>query len=164
MNCGFSMCFDKLRYCVIALLVIALDQVTKVWAIASCTSRHELFPGVTCELVFNKGISWGMLPARSVLEQCMLNVGLISIVIFLLYHTYKRWVKGFAIGGEVLVIAGALSNIADRFLHGAVVDFIHVGYYGIEFPTFFNLADAAIVVGVLCMLFSPRGSYAAVSR
>lgn len=147
-------------YFILALLVVTLDQITKVWALTSCVVRRELFPGISCELVFNKGISWGMFQAHGMLEQVTLTLLLIGIILFLMHYTCRRIARGFGILGEVLVIAGALSNIADRFLHGAVVDFIHLGYWGIEFPTFFNIADTAIVLGVLLMLFSTKGSYA----
>ena len=157
MNFLLTGILGKGHYFVIMALVVAIDRLTKVWALTTCLTYRALMPGLSCELVFNKGISWGMLQADSRLSQIALTCALISIIVFLLYYTYKRFERGLTIVGEVLVIAGSLSNIADRLLYGAVVDFIHIGYHGLEFPTFFNIADAAIVLGVLMMLKSTKG-------
>ncbi len=53
------------------------------------------------------------------------------------------WLEGASYG---LVLAGALGNLADRLMHGCVVDFIHVHYGWFNFPVF-NVADSAITIG-----------------
>lgn len=147
-------------YLFLAVVVLMVDRLTKLWALSSCLTQRVLMPGVSCELVFNKGISWGILQAHDTLSQFVLNLVLMGIIVFLFYYTYKRLHTGLIVVGEVLVIAGALGNIVDRLLYGAVIDFIYVGYNGFHFPTFFNIADAAIVVGVFFMLISTRRSHA----
>ena len=60
-----------------------------------------------------------------------------------------------------LIIGGALGNVYDRLVHGAVVDFLHFHYAGWSWPAF-NLADSAITVGVVMMLWGqlfPRGDH-----
>ena len=59
--------------------------------------------------------------------------------------------RGINVLGEVMVIAGSSSNIIDRMVRGGVVDFIEFSYKNWAWPTF-NIADAAIVVGVFFML------------
>ena len=56
----------------------------------------------------------------------------------------------FAQWGAVLVIVGALSNVIDRLLYGAVIDYIPL----LNFSTF-NLADVQIILGALLLSFSP---------
>ena len=55
-------------------------------------------------------------------------------------------------GGLALIIGGAVGNVYDRLVHGAVVDFLHFHYAGHSWPAF-NLADSAITVGVVLMLW-----------
>ena len=51
-----------------------------------------------------------------------------------------------------LIIGGAAGNVYDRLVHGAVVDFLHFHYQAYSWPAF-NLADAAITLGVVLMLW-----------
>ena len=59
-----------------------------------------------------------------------------------------------------LIIGGALGNVYDRLVHGAVVDFLHFHYAGWSWPAF-NLADSAITVGVVMMLWGQLSGHAA---
>ena len=77
-----------------------------------------------------------------------IQVMIVSLIIF--------WMKKsnnftqFALFG--LIVGGAMGNIYDRFVYGAVVDFIDVFYSNYHFPTF-NLADAAISIGCLMWFY-----------
>ena len=135
-------------------LVFVVDRLSKAWALALCSTPRFLAPGLTCQLTFNQGISWGLFKAENLFAWIALTSVLAIIIILLSYHAYKRWQQNNSILGETLVIAGALSNMFDRVFYGAVIDFILLGYDGLYFPTLFNVADVAITIGVLCMLKS----------
>lgn len=75
-----------------------------------------------------------------------LSVGLAFLFILILRITQSK--RG-GIAGVDLILAGALSNIIDRSLHGGVTD-----YLGVWFLPLFNLADVAIVFGVIWLIFS----------
>jgi signal peptidase II len=99
----------------------------------------------------NYGVSFGMFTAQSAEMRWML-VGLTSVIalgVLVWIFRERKWPDIFALG---LVFGGALSNIRDRFGRGYVVDYadLHFG----EFRPFliFNLADAAITIGVLIIL------------
>jgi len=102
---------------------------------------------LSVNLSWNRGISWGMLQFDSSLGFAVLSVGIILIVVLLTIYTFVQYRAHENICGEVLILAGAVSNIVDRFWYNSVVDFIdfHVNDY---FWPVFNVADAFIVLGV----------------
>ena len=66
--------------------------------------------------------------------------------------TFKKWQQHTSILAELAVLAGAISNIIDRYLYGGVVDFIHAHLGGWSWPIF-NVADMAIVLGIFCIFW-----------
>ena len=64
--------------------------------------------------------------------------------------------QGILASGLSLIVGGALGNVIDRVLHGHVIDFIRVHYREHYFPAF-NVADSAITIGVIIMLFDMLG-------
>jgi signal peptidase II len=134
------------------VVVLLIDRISKTWALGLGSRSYTLMPGLTAELTFNKGVSWGLLSTQSWLGQLLLMVLLVAVIGALSWQSYKRWQQKKSILGELLVIAGALGNCWDRISYGAVVDFIFIHYKGWGFPALFNGADVAIVGGV-CLLF-----------
>ena len=157
------------RIAAIALsaLIFAVDQWVKAqviwaWGVLESSRRAASLgirdPGVEIGLSFfkltwteNYGVSLGMLTAQSVEMRYMLVAltSLIALVVLVWMLREKGKADLFALA---LVLGGALGNIYDRFTRGFVVDYadLHFG----EFRPFliFNLADAAITVGVLIIL------------
>lgn len=82
----------------------------------------------------------------------------IAIVIFLIMWLRKSETKRVAIGLG-LIIGGAIGNIIDRGLHGAVVDFLDFHINSYHWPAF-NIADSCITIGAMILvfdsLFSPK--------
>jgi len=138
---------------VIAVVVTIVDQVSKHLLKSLLTERTgiEVIPGFfDLVTVWNRGVSFGMLGGDGALPPWVLSAVAvaISIALFLwLTRITLRW-TAMAIG---LVIGGAVGNVIDRALWGAVFDFadFHVG--GWHWPAF-NVADAAIVLGVAALL------------
>ena len=109
-------------------------------------------------LVWNRGVSFGMFANQSLLSILILNGMAIVALIFLFVWCcrippYKRLNFNIERIGMSCVIGGALGNIADRFLYGAVVEFIDLHYSGYHWPAF-NIADFAISIGAILMIFS----------
>jgi signal peptidase II len=117
-------------------------------------------------LVRNYGISYGWFQGIGLSARWILVAIAVAAVIFL--WTWLRYAQsrlsGLALG---LIIGGAIGNAIDRVAHdGAVVDFLrfHVTTPGFTFhwPYVFNLSDAAIVAGVIGLLYeSVQGARAA---
>jgi signal peptidase II len=130
---------------VVGLTVIA-DQVTKAIAVASLERGEEVnvFLGLDMTYVRNEGVAFGALSGGGPLLVVAIAAALAGLVVYFVLNsdTPFLWLP---VG---LILGGALGNLADRAREGAVVDFIDP----IAWPAF-NLADAAIVVGVLGLVY-----------
>ena len=139
----------------VAGVVFVLDQALKALMLGPLALRSvgaiELLPVFALRYTENKGVSLGMLTASTETGRWLLVALTAAIAIGVLVWMWreKHRVDGLALG---FVLGGALGNILDRARLGYVVDFadLHFG----EFRPFmiFNLADAAITVGVVLLL------------
>ncbi len=138
---------------ILAVVIIVADQASK-WLLQDMLLKQpviEVIPGFfNLVMVWNRGISFGMLGGAGALPPWVLSAVAVAICIalfFWLRAARSRW-TAWAIG---LVIGGAIGNVIDRARWGAVFDFadFYIGRW--HWPAF-NVADAAIVVGVLALL------------
>jgi signal peptidase II len=143
-----------LPWLILAVVVGVLDQVTKQMVMANLR-LGELIP-ITgffdLVLVFNTGAAFSFLADHSGWQRWFFTILAFGISAWLLtlmhHHRHEKLLPtAFA-----LIIGGALGNVYDRLVHGAVVDFLHFHYAGWSWPAF-NLADSAITVGVAMMLW-----------
>jgi signal peptidase II len=140
---------------VLALVIFVADQWLKNHVVNTMGMQlhetRELVPFFDFTLVHNYGISLGMFQAQSMEMRWML-VGVTSLIALVV----TVWMLRERLLGEILglslILGGALGNIKDRYELGYVVDFadLHFG----EFRPFmiFNIADAAITIGVVIIL------------
>ncbi|HQY31267.1 MAG TPA: signal peptidase II [Thermomicrobiales bacterium] len=131
----------------IAVLVVALDLVSK-WIIVSMMdlgeSRWLVQDQIGLELVHNRRFAFSLGPASGY-AQIVAIVAVIVVGYLLLTNTFGT---GFVVHiGTGLILGGALGNTIDRIARGFVVDFFAVG----AFPRF-NIADAALTLGIACLL------------
>jgi signal peptidase II len=148
----------------VALVLLGLDQLTK-WAaldLLDLAARPvAVTPFFNLVLVWNRGVSFGMLDALGAVAPWLLSGLALAVVIALLFWLRRSEHAVMAIGLG-LVIGGALGNVIDRLRYGAVVDFLDFHLAGWHWPAF-NLADAGICVGagliVVDGLLAPRRQY-----
>ena len=140
---------------VLAALVFVADQLTKYWIINTVGLESlgtiPVLPFFSLTWVQNYGVSMGLLQADSATGRWLL-VGLtaiISLVVAVWITREKLPTERFALG---LILGGALGNIVDRIRFGYVVDFVHLHAGQWSFYVF-NVADAAISVGVAILLW-----------
>ena len=140
---------------VLALLVFALDQATK-WVVTfplqlQFRQQIEILPVFDLRWVENRGVSLGLLPASSDTTRWLLVGMTTAIALFVAVWLWREKRRDDA-WGLALVLGGALGNIVDRIRFGYVVDFLDL-HFG-EWRPFlvFNVADAAITIGVLLLL------------
>lgn len=138
----------------LSLLVIAGDQVSKELAMATLLYGGVTYvPGfVDLTLIFNMGAAFGMFAKASESWRLffLTSVSVVASVgiLYLLYRE-KITLAAIALG---LLLGGAVGNLIDRVRFGKVVDFIHLHWHDISWPVF-NLADSAITVGVILLLW-----------
>ncbi|HEX8359611.1 MAG TPA: signal peptidase II [Longimicrobium sp.] len=130
--------------------VVAADWITKFWV------QNEMFYGSVRPLVGgwvwfthrrNYGVSFSAFagydsPLKTPLLLLAACLG-VAVALHILRSSRDGWVKASA----ALVVAGALGNLGDRLMDGAVTDFILVRF----FPFVFNVADVAITVGAIVL-------------
>jgi signal peptidase II len=144
---------------IVAALVLAVDQVSKAWIVrvAGITGSGPAIPGpLRLTLVDNTGISYGLLQGGDVTRWALAAFALaVSGALAVWAWRSEKLVTAIGLG---LILGGALGNVADRVLHGAVVDFLDARAIG--FPWIFNPADSAITVGIILLLaegmFAPK--------
>jgi signal peptidase II len=146
----------------VAVATVVLDQLTKLVMLGVLEAGAiEVAPFFNLVLVWNRGVSFGMLDASGGLAPWVLSGLALAVVVALVVwlHRTDHLLTGIALG---LVIGGALGNIVDRIRFGAVVDFLDFHLAGYHWPAF-NLADSAICVGAAIMLadglLAPRRQY-----
>jgi signal peptidase II len=139
----------------IALFVFILDQVTKyiVTVPLQLEQRRtiELLPIFNLNWTENRGISMGFLTADTDLKRWMLVALTGAIAVFVAVWMWREKRRDDVIGLG-LVLGGALGNIVDRVRFGYVVDFLDLHFGTIRPFLVFNVADAAITIGVLLLL------------
>lgn len=138
-------------YTVFAGALFAVDRIAKLWAIDTLFTEYNVFPGLSFDLAYNRGVSWSMLAFDNHFLFMLVTFMNIALTIWIAHIGWGRWQQRRCVAGELMVITGALSNIIDRFVYGGVVDFIdiYIGHW--HWPTF-NIADIAIVLGVGLMI------------
>jgi signal peptidase II len=131
----------------IAATIIALDQLTKSYIVATLGSkvgatRPLIEPWLSFNVVHNTGVAFGLFPGNPhffTVTSILISLGAIYFYRYHLPHN-QPWVQ-LSLG---LIVGGAIGNIIDRIRQGYVLDFVHL--HG--FPGIFNVADAAITIGV----------------
>ena len=139
----------------VAAIILIVDQLSKYWIVTLLQlpqrGQIELLPFFNFTWVENKGVSLGMLTASSSTQRWLL-VGLTALiaagVIYWIWREARRW-DVFALG---LVLGGALGNIGDRIRFGFVADFLDLHFGAFQPFLVFNVADAAISIGVVILV------------
>ncbi len=139
----------------VALLTLALDQASKLYLlfvdVLTLREPLRLAPFLDLIVVWNRGISYGMFQQHTELGRWALTLISIAAAIGLsvwMRRTTSR-LLAVALG---LIVGGALGNAIDRIAYGAVFDFIHFHVGSFSWYVF-NVADAAIVAGVIGLLY-----------
>lgn len=138
----------------VAVIAAALDQATKWWILLDLMDppRYiEITPFFNLVLVFNRGVSFGLLSNDSPWGQPLLIALAAAISIFLVIWLRKAENRIVAVGIG-MVLGGAVGNVVDRVVHAGVVDFLDFHVSGYHWPAF-NVADSAITVGVVFLLY-----------
>ncbi len=143
----------------VAAAVLGLDQVVKavfLYGLGWINSLSglpiqpiEVTPFFDFVMVWNQGISYGLLQASSAFERWILTLFAIGVISFLIW--WLRGVRDLRLAQAIgLIVGGAIGNVIDRILYGAVADFFHLHAFGYDWYVF-NVADTAVVMGVAVM-------------
>lgn len=139
----------------IAALIFVLDQITKYAVLygLDLATRGKIYvaPFADFVLAMNRGISYGLFPQDGEFGRWVLFS--IKIAASVLFFFWLRRASSKVVAAALgLLIGGALGNALDRAIYGAVVDFVALHAFGFRWYVF-NLADSAIVAGVVGLLY-----------
>ena len=142
----------------VAGLVVVLDQASKAWimAVFSLGESLTVTPYFNVVFVLNPGASFNFLADASGWQRWFFIVLALAICAWLLTMLRHHAAERLLPAAITLILGGALGNVADRIRFGAVVDFIQVHAADWYFPAF-NVADSAITLGVVLMLWHQVG-------
>jgi signal peptidase II len=139
----------------VAALTVVIDQANKAWMLhvydIGAKGTVSVTPFLDLVLLWNRGISYGLLPQDSALGR--LGLVLFAVVTSLALTMWlARVTSGLTAVAIGLIIGGAIGNAIDRLAYGAVADFYALHAFGFEWYVF-NIADVAIVAGVIGLLY-----------
>lgn len=152
--------------------MIALDQITKAWVLATpelnalgclpdnmMCGQIKVSPVFDFSMTWNRGVSFGVMQAEGLARWGLFGlIGLIAVGFTIWLLRAERSMTALALS---LVVGGAVGNLIDRARFGAVVDFLdfsgpwfgmRIGDWPVGFPWIFNVADACISLGAAALL------------
>jgi signal peptidase II len=139
----------------VAAITLVADQANKTWMLhvydIGAKGKVTLTPFFDVVLLWNKGISYGLLPQDSPLGRLGL-IGFAFVASLALTVWLARITSPLTAVAIGLIMGGAIGNAIDRAVYGAVADFFAFHAFGFEWYVF-NIADVAIVAGVIGLLY-----------
>jgi len=136
-----------------ALLVVVADQLSKLWIRSNLDIEESLFEVGFFRVVrvHNSGAAFGLFQGQSFLLTIIALVGVAALLLYTFLFHHRSPFLGNRLGKLALglVLGGTVGNLIDRIHLGYVTDFIDFNFW----PAF-NIADSAIVVGIILLAYS----------
>ncbi|MBR0136789.1 MAG: signal peptidase II [Erysipelotrichaceae bacterium] len=135
----------------ILIFLVALDQITKYFVSVSMELHQSIkvlgnFLKIT--YVHNYGAAWSMMTG---LKEVFIVAALIVVTVMVGYLAKDRKMNRWQRLVIIVLMAGTLGNLIDRFIHGYVIDFIDTYPFGYDFPVF-NVADICLTLGCAALV------------
>ena len=145
--------FRFLTWAAVFFMLVCVDQSSKALVVSNFQFGHiyGYFSGASVYPVWNSGIAFGMFSDHTFLSSVCISLGiLVNLVVLMVMISFGRQDRRllFAL---ICIFSGGCSNLIDRSIYGAVVDFMLLSYHDWVFPVF-NLADVFISFGALQMM------------
>lgn len=142
------------RWMFLALVLVCIDQMTKQLIIQTMgpLDFEKVLPFLAIVFTMNPGAAFSLLADASGWQRWFLSIIAIIAVALLLVMLFRNTADRLLSFGLVLILAGALGNLIDRVMLGAVVDFILIYWRDFRWPVF-NVADSCISIGAGILLF-----------
>lgn len=144
-----------------AAVVFLLDQALKYWVVHvlqldRLREIDVLPPWLNLRMAWNQGVNFGLMASGTDLAKWILSAVAVVIVAWVWTWIWRSNAGRFARLAAGLLIGGALGNVIDRLLYGAVADFLNMSLPGWQNPYSFNLADIAIFAGAIGLVLVPQ--------
>jgi len=143
-----------LKWLWLSLLVIVLDQLSKLWVVSEFELYQsiELMPYLNLTYVHNMGAAFSFLSSAGGWQRWFFSViSVVAVLVLLVWLKRLKSTEKLLAVSMSLILGGAVGNLYDRLAYGYVIDFLDAYYQKWHWPVF-NIADSAIVLGVGLML------------
>ncbi|WP_138414973.1 signal peptidase II [Aquibacillus sediminis] len=138
-------------YYVIAFVIVLVDQLTKWW-IDTSMELHQKIPVIENFFYItshrNTGAAWGILSGQMGFFYIITTIVIAVVVYYMWKYAKESKLMGWSLA---FILGGAVGNFIDRIFRKQVVDFFDFYFGDYSYPIF-NVADSALVVGVILML------------
>lgn len=144
----------KIKLFSIAILIIVLDQLTKIFVLNTLAFEKpvRVFTFLNWTLVYNRGSAFNFLSGTSQWQADMLSILAVVVGLVIIGSLCRRTPRQMWIGiGLSLILGGLIGNLIDRIRLGWVIDFISL-HYGNWYFAIFNIGDSAICIGTAVLL------------
>ena len=147
----------------VAIATFLLDQISK-WLVVRQMGLRDIGeidvwpPYLTFRMAWNRGINFGLFGGGSEATRWILITIALGITIWVLAWVGRARLGRLAQISAGLLVGGALGNVIDRLVYGAVADFLNMSCCAIENPFAFNIADIGVFAGAIgLILFAGNG-------
>lgn len=146
------------RALAVAVVIFVVDQASK-WFVLFHLNLVQLFaidvvpPFLNLRMAWNYGVNFGLLAADNAATRYVLIAVALVICAAVLIWMWRNTLPPLGQIAAGLLIGGALGNVVDRILYGAVADFLNMSCCGINNPFSFNVADISIFIGAIGLAF-----------
>ncbi|MDH4068211.1 MAG: signal peptidase II [Dehalococcoidia bacterium] len=137
-------------FVIVAVLVVILDQLSKVWLDAS-RPQIQLLPGfLDLRYVENTGAIFGLWHTHIAV---FISLGIVSVLAIVVFLYYFPPATTLGVVSFALILSGAAGNLIDRIRLGYVIDFISIHLRELFHWPAFNIADTALTVGIFALIY-----------
>ncbi|MEC7764678.1 MAG: signal peptidase II [Pseudomonadota bacterium] len=140
-----------------ALIVFVLDQVTKYWVVQRMNLKEvgaiDVWPPfLNYRMAWNEGVNFGLFASsQDTMRWILIGVAL-AICAGVLWWVHRDAMRLSARIAAGILVGGALGNVIDRVVYGAVADFLNMSCCGFTNPYSFNVADIAVFAGAIGLI------------
>lgn len=131
----------------IVLYLLDLDEIGEIEVIS---------PFFQLQMAWNKGINFGLFAGFDM--RWVLIALALSISVGVIYWVHRDGKTKWTFVAAGMLVGGALGNVLDRVIYGAVADFLNFSCCGLNNPYTFNIADVAVFAGAAALVFTSSES------
>lgn len=144
----------------VASVIFLADQVSKYYVVHVLNLDRLLAidvwpPFFNLRMAWNNGINFGLLANENDLTRWVLIAVALTITAAVLWWVHRDAMSAWQRLAAGLLVGGALGNVVDRLIYGAVADFVNMSCCGVQNPFAFNIADIAVFAGAFGLVLLP---------
>jgi signal peptidase II len=137
-------------FLIVAVLVVVVDQLSKLW-IGANRPQIELLPGfLDLRYTENTGAIFGLVHNHT---EVFIALGIAGVIIILVFLRFFPPATTLGVVSFSLILSGAVGNLIDRIRLGYVIDFVSMHLRDVFSWPAFNVADAALTIGILALIY-----------